>query len=61
LGGGLVVEGVDRGLDAVLQVEFGEDAADVGLDGLFADRQVTGDLPVAVTPGDQPEHVALAR
>ena len=26
----LVAEGEDRGLDAVLQAEFGEDAADVG-------------------------------
>jgi len=43
---GLVAEGEDRCLDAVLQAEFGEDAADVGLDGLLADRQVPGDLPV---------------
>ena len=56
----LVAEGEDRGLDAVLEAEFGEDAADVGLDRLLADRQVLGDLPVAVTLGDQPEHVALA-
>jgi deoxyribonuclease V len=58
---GLVAEGEDRRLDAVLQAEFGEDAPDVGLDGLLADRQVPGDLPVAVTAGDQPEHVAFAR
>jgi hypothetical protein len=38
-----------------------EDAADVGLDGLLADGQVPGDLPVAVTAGDQPEYVAFAR
>ena len=57
---GLVAEGEDRGLDAVLQAEFGEDAADVGFDGLLADRQVPGDLPVAVTAGDQPEYVAFA-
>jgi hypothetical protein len=36
---GLVVQGEDRCLDAVLQAEFGEDAADVGFDGLLADRQ----------------------
>lgn len=35
---GLVAEGEDRCLDAVLQAEFGEDAADVGLDSLLADR-----------------------
>ena len=57
----LVAEGEDRGLDAVLEAEFGEDAADVGLDRLLADRQVPGDLPVAVTAGDQPEHIAFAR
>ena len=58
---GLVAQGEDRGLDAILQAEFGEDAADVGLDGLFADDQVPGDLPVAVTAGDQPEYFAFAR
>ena len=57
---GLVAEGEDGCLDAVLQAEFGEDAADVGLDGLLADRQVPGDLPVAVAAGDQPEDVAFA-
>ena len=58
---GLVAEGEDRRLEAVLQAEFGEDAADVGLDGLLADRQIPGDLPVAVTSGDQPQYFAFAR
>jgi len=57
----LLAEGEDRRLDAVLQAEFGEDAADVGLDGLLADLQVPGDLPVALAPGNQPEYVAFAR
>ena len=57
---GLVAEGEDRCLDAVLQAEFGEDAADVGLDGLLADRQVPGDLPVAVTAGDLLEYFTFA-
>jgi hypothetical protein len=57
---GPVPEGEDRGLDAVLQAEFGQDAADVSLDGLLADGQVPGDLPVAVTAGDQPQDVAFA-
>ena len=57
---GLVAEGEDRCLNAVLQAEFGEDAADVGLDGLLADRQVPGDLPVAVTVGDEFEYFAFA-
>jgi hypothetical protein len=47
----LVSEGEDRGLDAVLQIEFGEDVADVGLDGLLADYQLAGDLAVPVPPG----------
>ena len=58
---GPMAEGEDGRLDAVLQAELGEDAADVGLDGLLADRQVPGDLPVAVTAGDQPEDFAFAR
>jgi hypothetical protein len=58
---GLVAGGEDRRLDAVLQAEFGEDAADVGLDRLLADLQVPSDLPVAVTAGDQLEYVAFAR
>jgi hypothetical protein len=58
---GLVAEGEDRRLNAVLQAEFGEDAADVGLDGLLADRQVPGDLPVAVAAGDELEYFAFAR
>src|SRR5713226_719653 len=58
---GLVAEGEDRCLEAVLQAEFGEDASDVGLDGLLADRQVPGDLPVAVTARDQLEYFAFAR
>ena len=40
---------------------FGEDAADVGLDGPLADRQVPGDPPVAATAGDQTENFAFAR
>ena len=57
---GLVAEREDRCLDAVLQAEFGEDATDVGLDGLFADRQVPADLPIAVTASDQPQDLAFA-
>jgi len=48
----LVAESEDRCRKAVLTAEFGEDAADAGLDGLLTDRQVPGDLPVAVTTGD---------
>jgi hypothetical protein len=35
---GLVAQGKDGRLDTVLQIELGEDTADVGLDGLFADH-----------------------
>jgi hypothetical protein len=55
-----MAEGEDRCLEAVSQAKFGEDAADVGLDSLLADRQVPGDLPVAVTTGDQLEYFAFA-
>jgi hypothetical protein len=54
-------ESEDRCLDAVVQAEFGENAADVSLDGLLADDEVPGDLPVAVAAGDQPEYFAFAR
>ena len=57
----LMSEGEDRGLDAVLQIELGEDAADVGLDGLLADYQLAGDLAVAVPAGDEVEDLAFAR
>jgi hypothetical protein len=33
-------------LDAVANVEFAEDAGDVGLDGRFADDQLGGDFGV---------------
>jgi hypothetical protein len=55
----LVPEGEDSHLDAVLQVQLGEDVADVGLDGLLADRQFATDLPVAVTARDQMQDLAF--
>jgi hypothetical protein len=57
----LVAEGEDRRLDAVLQMELGEDIADVGLDGLLADRQFAADLPVAATARDEVQDLAFAR
>ena len=33
----------------------------MAIDDFFADRQVPGDLPVAVTSGDQLEYFAFAR
>ena len=57
----LVSEGEDRGLDAVLQIEFGEDVADMTLDGLLADYQLVCYLAVAVPAGDEGEDLAFAR
>ena len=38
--------GEDDGLGAVVEVELGEDACDVGFDGGFADDEFAGDLGV---------------
>jgi hypothetical protein len=57
----LMTEGEDRGLDPVLQIEFGEDAADVSLDGLLANYQFASNLAVAVPAGDEVENLAFAR
>jgi hypothetical protein len=54
---GVVLEGVDRCLDAVLQAELVRMLRMWGLDGQLADRRVPGDRAVAVTAGDQPESV----
>jgi hypothetical protein len=43
------------------QVELGEDAADVRLDGLACHEEVIGDPAVGLTLGDEREHLALAR
>jgi hypothetical protein len=50
-----------RGLTPARDVELAEDARDVGANGLLADEEVRGDLPVASTGGHQVENVALAR
>ena len=42
---GFVAE--DDGLGAVAEVEFGQDAADMGLGGLFGDDQCVADLGVS--------------
>ena len=56
---GLVAEGEDGRLDPVLQIKLGEDTSDVGLDGLRTYAEFTGDLAVALTGGDQVEHLPL--
>jgi hypothetical protein len=47
-------------LGAVACVEFGEEAADVGLDGADADVESLGDFPVGQSLGDQAQDVRLA-
>lgn len=53
--------GDDHGLDAAIDAELGEDAADVGLDGARLEEQVDGDLGVAFALGDEEERLALGR
>ena len=47
--------GVDDGLDAVAQVELGEDAGHEGLDGLVADDERRSDLSVGQSVRDEAE------
>lgn len=55
------VAGPDDGLGPVVDLELGEDAADVVADGLVRDGQPPGDLPVVEPGGDQVEDLQLAR
>ena len=54
-------DGVDRRLDAVLDLELHEDVRDVVLDRLRADEQLAGDLGVVLADGDQPQDSSPAR
>src|SRR3981189_1126390 len=54
-----VAVGVDHGLDAVAQVEFGQNPGDGGLDGRVPDIEAGTDLDVAITGGDEQEHLVL--
>src|ERR1700727_3032426 len=49
----------DDGLDAVAEAEFDEDAADVGLDGVFLDGEFLRDLGVGEPPGDMAQHLSF--
>src|ERR1700728_3356864 len=51
--------GQHDGLVAVAEVQLGEDAADVGLGGLFGDDQGAADVGVGQAAGDQPQHFGL--
>ena len=52
--------GVDSGLFAAVDTEFGQDRADVVVDRSRAEAQSGGDLGVAMTGGEQVEDLALA-
>jgi len=49
------------GLGAAPGSEFVEEAAGVGLDGVFADEEASGDLAVAEARGDEAENFEFAR
>src|SRR5262245_56364841 len=53
-------DGVDRRLDAVLDLQLHEDVRDVVLDRLRADVQRLGDLRVVLAVRDQAQHLELA-
>src|SRR5688500_12944965 len=56
-----VLVGVDDQLDAVAQVELGEDARHVGLDRRLREELGGGDLRVGEATGRAEEDLALAR
>src|SRR5206468_8650146 len=51
---------VDRGLDAVFDLELHQDVRDVVLDRLRADVELTGDHRVVLAVRDQLQHLDLA-
>src|SRR5216683_5762769 len=53
--------GRHRSLRAVGEAKFCEDVADVGLDRLLSDTELTGDQLVREAAADQHEHLTLAR
>ncbi len=55
-----IFDGIDGQLGAVVQVELGQQAADVRLDRLLADDQLVGDLAVAQSLRHLQQHLALA-
>jgi hypothetical protein len=50
----------DDGLDAVAEVELGEDPTDVGLHGGLRDDELGGDLLVGEAPRHEQQHLVLA-
>ena len=58
--GATVTDGEGGGLGAAAQVQFGQDAVDVVLDGLAGEEQALGQLAVRQPLAEQHEHLALA-
>src|ERR1700693_801476 len=52
--------GLDGGLDAVVEVEFREDAGDVVVDGVRAERELVRDVVIAPAAGEPFEDLQLA-
>lgn len=59
-GGESCVAGHEGGLDAVGDLQRGQDAAYVGLDGALAHGETGGDVGVGVALGEQGEYVGFA-
>jgi hypothetical protein len=53
--------GEHDGLHPIVELELGEDTADVGLHGRFGEDESFGDLRVGVSGGDLDEYFALPR
>ena len=51
---------LDRCLDAVVKMEFGEDAGDVVVDGVGAERELVGDVVIASAAGEPFEDLQFA-
>jgi hypothetical protein len=58
-GGEALAEGVEGCLGAAAEVQLGEDVADVGAHGGFADGQAMGNLHVVVSLGHETENLDL--
>src|ERR1035441_2650497 len=57
----VMLQAEDRGLGPVGETELGQDAGDVALDRLLADRQRAADLPVGPAAGHLAQHVEFPR
>src|SRR5437764_139269 len=58
--GDAAADGLDGCLDAVVEVELGEDAGDVVVDGVGAERELVRDLVIALAAGEAGEDLQFA-